>query len=1032
MNKWIFFGVFIMFLQVNSIAQSNAIIKKHTAITTGIVTDPGGEPIIGANILIKGTLKGTTTDEEGRFKLEIKQGETLVISYLGYESREIAYHGETSLAIILEEAPLTLEEVVVTALGVQRERKALGYAIQEVRGEQLRLNRDVNVANSLAGRVAGVQVKQNGTGVGGASRIAIRGANSIAGNNQPLIVVDGVPVDNFSSKTDDYHGNSYIDKGSGIADISPDDIESMTVLKGPAAAALYGSRGGNGVVLITTKTGAAKHRGAGIAYSTNFTFERPMQTPDFQDEYGQGSNGVFNNNVASSWGPKMDGSMKEMALGTLPYSARDNDLYKDFLRTGTSWTNNLELSKSVDGLTFLAGVTRLDNRSAVPNSHFDRTSVNLRATAQLAAWLQADVKVNYINAFSRNRVSLAADPNNVFYDNLYRPRSVAFSDYKPYKAQDWKREDGKPVAYVREHTTAPNNVYWSVYRNGNSDRRDRYISMAALDFTLTKWLTLKLRTGMDNYSFLYDVVRATGNPYWETGGSYRVYTERFKELNTDVLFTAKGRRQEFGIVATAGGNIMERSNTLNNSWSGELEIPDFYAIAAGREHRAEFTRSRKQINSLYATVSLSYADALFLDLTGRNDWSSTLPKKNNSYFYPSVGAGWVFTEMFHDLTPLIFGKLRLSYAEVGNDTDPYMLTNTLGLNYNIKEGTMEVSRHPWRANPNLKNEKLRSWEAGIELHGFDNRLSLDVAFYRKNTYNQILKIAIPPATGYEYELVNAGNIRNQGWEVTLAATPLQYGQLRYETTLNWSTNRNKIVALTENTKRQLLSAGTGLDNILNIVAEEGGSYGDIYGTAFLRDARGNVVIGASGVPIPAQERKKLGNNQPDGMFGWYNTLTFGGLSLAFLLDMNYGGEVWMGSLNVGAANGNLDMTLQGRDGTFVAKGVTTDGAVNTKQVTAQAYWQAVSSITEAFIYDATNARLRELSLSYAVPRRLLAVTPFAELQASLVARNVLMLYSKTHGFDPEAGFSNANGVQGVEFASMPTMRSVGFKLDFRF
>jgi len=388
----------------NSFATSSETINQalqQTKTVKGTIIDNYGDPVIGANIVVKGTTIGTITDLDGRFSLDVPSNATLIVSYIGFHSQEIAYAGQAELDITLIEDTQTLDEVVVTALGIKREKKALGYAMQEVKGDKLTETRDANVANALAGKVAGVQINQSSTGVGGSTRILIRGNNSIAGNNQPLIVVDGVPIDNFSSDTDEYWGNSAIDKGSGISDISPDDIESMSVLKGPAAAALYGSRAGNGVVMITTKTGSA-NKGLGITLNSNLTFENPMMTPDFQNVYGQGTNGNFDNNQAGSWGPKMDGSTQEMALGNYPYSARDNDLYKDFLRTGTTWTNSLEIAKSSEDLTFRASVTRLDNKSVVPNSGMDRTSINLRTTAKLADWISADIKINYINQNSKN------------------------------------------------------------------------------------------------------------------------------------------------------------------------------------------------------------------------------------------------------------------------------------------------------------------------------------------------------------------------------------------------------------------------------------------------------------------------------------------------------------------------------------------------------------------------------------------------------------------------------------------------------
>lgn len=1027
----IFLLAFFVMLSATMSSQSGSKITVK-----GIITDVSGFPLTGATVSEKGTTNASMTDIDGNFVLSVASDGILSITYVGFLPKEVRVNGQTTLNISLTEDSKILDEVVVTALGIKRDRKALGYAMQEVKGDDLTETRDANLANSLAGKIAGVQIKQSGTGVGGSTRIVIRGNNSIAGNNQPLVVVDGVPIDNFSSKTDDYWGNSLADKGSGISDISPDDIESISVLKGPAAAALYGSRAGNGVVMITTKKGNSS-KGVGITYNTNLTIDNPMQTPKFQNVYGQGSNGTFDKNQFGSWGAKMDGREVDMALGRYPYAARDNNLYNDFLRTGSSWTNSLDLSKSSEDMTFRASATRLDNKAVVPNSGMDRTSLTVRTTAKLSEWLSVDFKVNYINQNTKNRIALAADPNNIFYDYLMMPRSVAFSDWEPYRGSNWKRADGKPAAYVVDHSSAPRNPYWSTERNSNLDKRDRYISFAALDFTFTNWLSLKLRTGMDNYNFRYETVRATGNPYWENGGSYRVQQEGFKELNSDFLFTAKGSAGKFGILGTFGGNIMYRSTTFTNSWSGELEIPDFYSVVNGKTRQAaEASKSRKQINSLYGTASLSWDNYLYLDLTGRNDWSSTLPKDNYSYFYPSVGASWVFTQMLNNMGKktglLTFGKLRASWAQVGNDTDPYMLRDYLTPNYNIKDDQFTLVNKNWMANPNLKNETIESWEFGVELRGFNDRFGVDLSYYKKNAKDQILKISVPEASGFQYKMINAGNIQNKGWELALFGTPVKTSSgFQWETLLNWSKNKNKIISLVEGTDQQVLSDGTGI-SFLNIVAKVGGAYGDIYGNAYKRNEDGSIAIGANGIPVvDSEEKKKLGNNQPEWMMGWSNTFTYKNWSLGFLIDLNYGGDVYMGSIQAGASNGNLAMTLDGRDG-MVIPGNRLDGTPNTTSVTAQQYWTGIRDITEAFIYDATNARLRELNIAYVFPRSLLAKTPVKGLKVSFVARNLFMIYSKTKGFDPEAGFSNGNSVQGVEFGSMPTMRSLGFNVNVSF
>jgi len=1004
--------------------------SAYAQTVTGTVTSAtDGDPVPGVSVLIKGSTAGTATNADGKFSLQVSDpaNTVLVVSFIGFATQEIAIQSRTSIDVVLQEDVSQLDEVVVTALGIEREKKELGYSVQDVRGDKLTEARDVNVANALSGKVAGLQVKQNATGVGGSTRITIRGNNTISGGNQPLIVVDGIPMSNFAASPDDYWGNSNIDKGSGLGDISPDAIASISVLKGPAAAALYGSRAANGVILVTTKTG--KNSTGNVTFNSNFTFEKPMMTPDFQNKYGQGGNGTFDNNVAASWGPVMDGSTQAMALGNLPYSARDNDLYKDFLRTGTTWTNSLEFSKSFGDVTVLANVTRLDNEAVVPNSGLDRTSINLRATAKIAKWVSFDGKVNYINQNAKNRISIALDPNNIFMDNLYRPRSVAFSDYEPYRATNWKRADGKPAAYIINHNASPDNVFWMTERNQNSDKRDRYIGFAAVDFTITDWLSLKLRTGIDNYSNLYDLTRATGNPYWENNGSYHVWTELYKETNSDFLFTVKKNFDKIGVVATFGGNSMTMSNSLSDNFSGEFYKPDRYYFSNGKLHQAAFNRSKKQINSFYGAVSLSYANQLYLDITGRNDWSSTLPPENNSYFYPSVGASWVFTEKFKELGPVSFGKLRASWAQVGNDTDAYQLENYYGMNYDIKNEIMNITRASVGADPYLKNETVQSIEAGLEVL-FGDRIGIDVAVYKTNTFDQIANIDAPVASGFPRIKGNIGEIQNSGIEVILNTTPVVVGDLRWESSLNYSMNRNKVLDLGATSKRQILSLGS---TPLTVIAEEGGSYGDLLGDAYLRDDNGNIVISGNGIPVMAPEKKVLGNAMPKGMFGWSNTVTYKNFSLGFLIDLSYGGDIYMGSIQLGTASGTLALTEANREGGLVVNGVNqNDGTPNTVAITSQQYWQGISGIEEAFIYDATNARFRELTFSYSVPQALLSNTPLKSVKAGIVARNLFMIYSKTEGFDPEAGYSSASSALGMEFNSMPTMRSIGFNVKLGF
>ena len=999
---------------------------------SGVVTDAlDGYGLPGVSILVKGTTIGTVSDLDGNYTLEVQDGKAIQYSMVGYVTAEVAVKNQLKIDVQLKEDTKALDEVVVTALGIKRDKKALGYSMSEIKGDQLTEARDPNVVNSLSGKVAGLQVKQSGTGPAGSSRIVIRGNNSIGSNNQPLVVVDGVPIDNFSGGTDDFWGNKNIDKGSGISDISPDDIESMSVLKGPAAAALYGSRAGNGVVMITTKKGSQR-KGLGISVNSNLTFDNPMETPEMQNMYGQGSGGEFDRTQANNWGAQMDGSIVENGLGSHAYSARDNNFYKDFMQTGTTWTNSIDMSTGGENATFRASASRLDNKGVIPGNDFDRTSINLRSTGNFGKYVSSDMKVTYINQHSKNRIKLAGDPDNLFLNNLQTPRNVGFSDYSAFESTGWARPDGKPAAFIDTHAANNHNPYWSSLKNTNKDKKDRFIGLASIKVQFTDWLDLNLRTGMDLYTVQYENTHATGTPYWQSTGDYSVVNEKFTENNSDFLFTAKGNWNKFGIVGAFGGNIMYRASTWQRAEANGLAIPDFYAVTNGLNRKGDYSTTRKQINSIYGTASLSWDNYLYLDLTARNDWSSTLPKENSSYFYPSVGGSWVFTQMLQQMDVntgiLSFGKVRLSWAQVGNDTDAYMLRDYMNIDY--KNGALEVNSANWIANPNLKSETINSWEVGLDLKAFNNRLGFDFAYYKKNAKDQILKIAVPAATGYKQKMVNAGNVENSGFEIALTGTPVQtsYG-FTWDTQLNWSKNDNKIIELTGDTKEQILSDQSV--TFLRVVAREGGSYGDIYGYGYQRNDAGQIVIGETGVPLKTDDMIKLGNFQPSWMAGWSNTFSYKNITVNAMIDMRYGGDVYMGSIKVGNASGTLANTLNGRDGDLVIPGVLADGSANSKKISAQEYWTGVSGITEEFMYDATNIRLRELSIGYSLPNKWLAKTPFSRVKCSFVGRNLFMIYSNTKGFDPEAAYTTGNA-QGIEYGSMPTMRSLGFNLNVAF
>ena len=733
---------------------------------TGTVTDAkDGSTIPGVNVVVKGTATGTTTDLSGKYTIKVNADQTLQFSFIGYANQEVAVSAQSVVDVSLTSTAEVIEGIVVTALGIKREKKALGYSMQELKGDAMTETRDPNVVNSLNGKIAGLQVKQASTGPSGSSRITIRGNNSIGANNQPLIVVDGIPINSSTGGSDDFWGNRSVDRGSGIADISPDDIESVSVLKGPAASALYGSRAGNGVVMITTKKGTKK-KGLGVSFNTNNTWESPMETPDFQNTYGQGVNGAFDATSDGSWGGKMDGSQVAALMGSKKYSPTGNDLYKDFLQTGFTSTNSLEIANSGDNTTLRLGVTRLDNKGVVPNTKFQRTSFDVRATSK---WdkLSADVKINYIKQLTDNRLKLAGDPDNIFQNYLIMPRSVSMSDYQQYASSKYAfPTTGAPASYISNYGGMSRSPYWSAYRNTNNDNKDRVIGFLALQYDFTNWLSLKTRYGLDNTGTNYSDVLASGTPYWFTSGysgDYRVIQEKTFEQNADILVTAQGSLVEkVKGVLSVGGNLMNSKSNYQLAQAQGLVIPDFYTIPNGVIREATYTNTEKEIRSWYATGSLSYDDWAYLDVTGRNDISSTLPSANRSYFYPSIGGSIVLSQLMTNkginTGPLSFAKVRASWAQVGNDTYAYRLRDY----YNILfvNGVLTASPDNYLANPNLKPESIKSTELGFDVRMFNNRVGIDFTWYKKNAFNQILSIAVPPATGYQYKLDNAGNVEN--------------------------------------------------------------------------------------------------------------------------------------------------------------------------------------------------------------------------------------------------------------------------------
>ena len=1018
--------------------ESSFLSVQQTIDITGVVKDDVGEPVIGANILVKGTNNGVITDMEGRFSLKIPQANALlVVSYIGYISQEIQVGDKRSLTIILHPATEDLGEVVVTALGIKRETKALGYSVQEVKGGSLTEARESNVLNSLSGKLAGVQISRSGNGEGGSSRIIIRGNNSIAGNNEPLVVVDGVPVNNFNSGTSgiDQWGGS--DGGNGLSDINPDDIESISVLKGAAAAALYGARAGNGVLMITTKKGS-KVKGLGITWNSNVMMENPLVKPKMQNLYGQGTNGTFDANSNYSWGAKMEGQMlKDWTGQERPYSAYDNDI-TDFLGTGVTTTNTLEANAVNEKISFRGTLSYQRMDGVIPTNYQDKYMMNLRTTVNLSKKLSLDAKINYVKQRGWNRPQLTGSPENIMANYLMMPRNVHYSDMA-----GGVNEDGVVKRWTTDEANYVLNPYYTTGFNKNNNQRDRFIGFLALQYTPTSWLTIKLRHGEDMYWEKGDWRHASGTPYgkYNGKGDYGLNTSDFRERNTDALITAtKDNWWDSGFSGSlsVGGNLMFQQNNSYAMSTGLLAIPDFFAISNGETPTPSHYISKKSVNSLYGFAQLSYKNWIFLDVTTRNDWSSTLPYKNRSFFYPSVGLGWVVSDMLRSYEVnvpewLSLAKLRASYAEVGNDTDPYRLLTTYGI-YTVIDDIKGASTASTIPLADLKPELIKSTEAGFDIRFFNNRLGLDLTWYKKNATNQILALPISSTTGKSSRMINAGNIQNTGIEIVLNGTPVRTKDFEWNVSVNYSKNTNKIKELHPDSRRFILAS----TDFVNIVATEGSTYGDLYGRAYQRDEQGRKIIDENGLPLLESDMNtQIGNYMPKWTGSMINSFTYKNLSFSFMLDMRYGGDIFVNSLARGSQYGTTELSLQGRDewyagtGGIVVDGVTADGKQNTVAANPQAYWDRVSRAGEEFVYDGTNLRLRELTVGYMFPNKILAKTPFTNLKLSFVGRNLWLIKNNIPGYDPESSYSTGNG-QGIEYASLPSMRSFGFNLNVSF
>lgn len=1035
---------FHYYLMLFALLCVQGIMAQGTPVT-GTVTDNLGTPLPGVNVVEKGTTNGTSTDFDGKYTINVPGSATLIFSSLGFSTQEVAVGGQSTINVSMEEDAEQLGEVVVTALGIKREKKSLGYALQEIKGGDLVESRETNLSNALSGKVAGLQVIRGSNGPASSSKIVLRGNNSLTGDNQPLIVVDGVPMNNFNGGTAEFW-NPDSDMGNGLGDIDPENIESMSVLKGASAAALYGSRAGNGVILITTKTGKVQ-KGLGISYSVTTGFETIFISPKLQSEFGQGANGIYDKNSGSSWGPKITGQQVEnwdgQQVGLRAYNNLDN-----FIKTGVSVNHNIAFQQQVsDGTSLYTSAGYFNDDSKIPGSTLERLNLLTRAVSNFGQndnW-QTDVKVQYMKISAENRPLSGVNTSNVLNTMYLLPRSLDITQFR--NSSD---EFGNMIWFQPGGNTV--NPYWSAKNNLNTDSRDRFLMSGALKNQITDWLSAEIRAGADLYTTNTEAKLYSGSPLGTTG-RYSMGKETFVESNYSALLTAAQDNLfgKFGGAITVGGNLMAQKNSSLSSNAGELEVPNLFSLNNGKDNPTVSQGfNQKKINSLYGTVQLNYDGFFFVDVTGRNDWSSTLSKENRSFFYPSVSTSLVITDMIQNNGGTMpdwftYLKLRASHAQVGNDLSPYQLYNFYSIGKD-PNGNTTAGANGTLYNPDVRSELIKSNEVGLEARFFQNRLSFDLSYYKSNATRQLINLPLNPLSGYDAIKVNAGDIQNEGFELMVNARILDNPNgLNWDMTVNYSTNENTVVSLTDEVTQYTLG---GFDN-LSILAVSGELYGQIYGTKYTRvDDESSphfnkIVVDGDGIPMASTEKFNLGNQQPDALVGWTNNFRYKNFALSFLVDGRFGGKMFSGTnLAINREGTGAETVVNGERADIIFDGVVDDGnggfVENTTPVSPQIFWTTIGGrsgnlgISEPNIYDATNIRLRNVQVDYNLPSKWLDGMAIQSAKIGISCNNVWMIDSNLKGVDPESVFATNTNAVGFENLTSPTSRTVFLNLALSF
>ena len=1030
-------------------ASVNSVQQDQQQIT-GRIIDSTGEPLIGVSIIEKGTTNGTITDWDGNYTLSAPTGATLQYSYIGYQSVEMVVEaGKTVIDLTMKEDTEMLDEVVVTALGIKREKKMLGYAVQELKSDELNKTGDPSVTSALQGKVAGLSMNTSATGLGGSTKITIRGNSSLSDNNQPLWIVDGVPFSDNSNSDASFYGG--VDRGGASLDINPDDIESISVLKGPNAAALYGSRAGNGVILVTTKKGSKKD-GFGVRYSGNFTWTKIAETLEMQNRYGQGhintdptkgaTGAIYSNEDGSSWGPALDGSMQEAWNGeTYPYLAYGNKL-KDYFETGFSQTHNVSIQNGTETSHYRASFGQSSNKGVFPNEELSRTNIDLNAGTELNKYFSMDGKI------SLSRTKATDRPEYGTYGAINQlmgiPNNVRLQDLMQYSDADHVHVNWNgPSAGVR-------NPYYVLNQRHNSDERWRAFGYYNAKINFTDWLHFSAKYAFDYYRTRIESTNAGDGINNETtistitNDEMSRNEENFFESNAEfMLMGDKQLTDNFRLGFNLGANFMyQRYEMLGAAVGNRVDKTSWMLNAANQINSVSEDGYKRAMNSVFGSAQLAWKEYLSLDLTARNDWSSTLPKQNNSFFYPSANLSFVISDFVRSLDKTLpswitFAKLRLSAAQVGKDTDPYQLYNTYSFKYD--KGVLTPSKDNVKMNDQLKPEIATSYEVGLDMKFFDNRLGFDFTYYYSKTKNQIMKVpAAAPWSGGQW--VNAGLISNQGVELMIYSTIVDTKDFTFDLNVNMAHNVSTVKELAPDYNVSYMFFNGDGNFPIKVGAREGEKLGEIYaGTLYQRDENGNILINKeNGLPMTITDESQrvanpIGNIQPKLTMSVSPTFTYKGVTLSAMFDMKFGGDIFSYSEMNATGSGIAARTANRGEGDnymMVFPGVYEDGTPNTTKISASQYYGSL--LPEDFLYDASFIKLKELSLGYSFPSKLLKKTPLTSLNVSFVARNLCYLLKHTPGTSPEGGYDTTMFSQAIDYAALPYTRTFGLSVSLGF